>query len=127
MPQTEVRAFRDADAEGAIPVSDWLTELETSEPKAYQKCLGRILDLAERGNQLRRPHADFLRDGIYELFVTFRGNIHHRILYFFCGQHVVALFDGVTKEDEVPPREIDIAIERKKLVLKNPNRYTADF
>jgi hypothetical protein len=34
------------------------------------------------GHELRRPEADFLRDGIYELRASL-GGVHHRILYFF--------------------------------------------
>ena len=61
MPATEVRAFRDGD--GTVPVQDWLNELEDREPKAHAKCLARILELADKGNDMRRPHADYLRDG----------------------------------------------------------------
>jgi hypothetical protein len=59
MPQTEVRAFRELD--GSVPVQDWLDELETSDPKAYAKCLARIFELSESGNEMRRPHSDYLR------------------------------------------------------------------
>jgi hypothetical protein len=38
--------------------------------------------LREMGHELRRPEADFLRDGVYELRVSLQG-VHHRILYFF--------------------------------------------
>lgn len=62
MPQTEVRAFRKSD--GSIPVKDWLDDLEQAEPKTYAKCLARILELEESGNEIRRPHADYLRDNI---------------------------------------------------------------
>ncbi|MGO9257708.1 MAG: type II toxin-antitoxin system RelE/ParE family toxin [Bryobacteraceae bacterium] len=37
------------------------------------------------GRELRRPEADFLRDGIYELRVSLRG-VHFRILYFSTGR-----------------------------------------
>ena len=38
----------------------------------------------EKGHELRRPEADFLRDGIYELHISL-GGVHQRILYFFHG------------------------------------------
>jgi hypothetical protein len=41
--------------------------LKKGERKAWAKCRERIRRLAELGYELRRPHADFLRDGIYEL------------------------------------------------------------
>ena len=46
------------------------------------------------GHELRRPEADFLRDGIYEL------------LYFFHGQNVAVLAHGLTKEAEAPEQLI---------------------
>src|SRR5687768_1089314 len=111
MPLTEVRFFREAD--GEVPLKDWLDELEEREPKAYRKCLERILHLAEHGNALRRPMADILRDGIYELRVRV-GEVHYRILYFFSGSNVVALSHGLTKQKKVPEGDIDLAVKRKK-------------
>jgi len=124
MPATEVRAFREAS--GTVPVQDWLGELEDREPKAYAKCLARILELADKGNQMRRPHADYLCEGIYELRATL-GKDQYRLLYFFFGTNVVAVSHGITKEKEVPSEEIELAISRKNLVMASPDRYTADF
>ena len=38
------------------------------------------------------------------------------MLYFFVGRAVVVLSHGLTKERDVPPREINRAMERKKKV-----------
>jgi hypothetical protein len=62
MPQAEIRVFRDDGGES--PLLQWLDKLRLREPKAYVKCLARILDLSRAGSELRRPHADYLRDGI---------------------------------------------------------------
>jgi phage-related protein len=75
------------------------------------------------GHELRRPEADFLRDGIYELRVSHRG-VHHRILYFFHGAIAAVVSHGLVKERVVPPREIDRALERKKRFEANPPRHT---
>ena len=107
-------------------MQDWLGELEDREPKAYAKCLARILELADKGNQMRRPHADYLCEGIYELRATL-GKDQYRLLYFFFGTNVVAVSHGITKEKEVPSEEIELAISRKNLVMASPDRYTADF
>jgi len=72
---------------------------------------------------LRRPEADFLRDGIYELRVSHRG-VHHRILYFFHGAIAAVVSHGLVKERAVAPREINRAIERKKRFEANPPRHT---
>ena len=124
MPTTEVRAFQDHN--GTVPVQEWLDDLETAEPKAYVKCLARILELTERGNEMRRPHADYLRDAIYELRATL-GAKQYRLLYFFFGKHAVALSHGITKKSKVPSADIEAAIERMTLVKKSSEKYTADF
>ena len=75
------------------------------------------------GHELRRPEADFLRDGIYELRASRRG-VHYRILYFFHGAMAAVVSHGVVKEGAVPPNEIDRAIERKRRFEANPARHT---
>jgi hypothetical protein len=49
------------------------------------------------------------------------------MLYFFYGQNAIAISHGITKEDVVPPKEIDIAIERMNLVKKSYKKYTVDI
>jgi phage-related protein len=75
------------------------------------------------GHELRRPEADFLRDGIYELRVSL-GGVHHRILYFFHGAMASVVSHGLVKERLVPPKEIDRAIERKKRFEQDPSKHT---
>src|SRR5437773_8621529 len=65
MPLTTIRVYRDR--KGDVPLKEWLDSLEEAEPRAYRKCLQRIVLLADKGSDLRRPHADKLRDGICEL------------------------------------------------------------
>jgi len=124
MPATEVRAFRDD--RGRVPLQAWLDDLEQSEPRAYEKCLALVLELENKGSQLRRPASDNLRDGIRELR-TRVGNVQYRMLYFFCGKNIACISHGLTKEDVVPPKDIDQAVKRKELVSKDVDKYTADF
>jgi phage-related protein len=105
---------------------DWLAELEAREPDIYAKCLAFVLLLRDSGFHLRRPIADILRDGIYELRVK-NGRPNYRILYFFCGQNEACISHGITKESEVPDQEIDLAIERKKLVQSDKNKYSLQW
>ena len=81
--------------------------------------------MRELGHELRRPEADFLRDGIYELRVSLLG-VHHRILYFFHGNAAAVVSHGLVKERVVPPKEIDRAIARKKRFEANPSRHTLE-
>ena len=117
MPPTELLVFREAN--GRIPLVDWLDLLPA---KARAKCLNYMRLLATSGHELRRPAADFLRDGIYELRASY-GSLQYRILYFFHGRNTVVLSHGITKSQKVPAQEIERAIARKQLVLKDPSLY----
>lgn len=102
------------------PVLEWLMEL----PKKIQaKAEVRIERLAELGYQLRRPEADYLRDEIYELRWRFQ-SVNYRILYFFNDRSAVVLAHGLTKEKEVPSRDIDLAVQRKDQFKSDPDKYT---
>ena len=121
MPQTELIFYQDEN--GKVPVRDWLQELETKNIVAADKCIAKLELLSERGHELRRPHADILRDGIYELRVR-HGNVNYRILYFYHGQNVAILAHGLTKEAKVPKQDIERAIERKANFEKDAERYS---
>ncbi len=118
MPKTRVFLYRADD--GTVPLLEWLDSLPS---KAVAKCRVRIERLADLGHELRRPEADFLRDGIHELRVGFHGR-NLRILYFFHGKAVVVLSHGLVKEREVPPKEIHKALERKWRFEANPKEHT---
>ncbi len=124
MPQTIVRVFRDAS--GVVPLQDWFDELQASDLRAYRKCRARIIVLEQLGNELRRPLADLLRDGIRELRIRV-GTVNYRILYFFMGETIVCLSHGITKEGKVPDADIDMAVKRKKLVENDRERYTTEW
>jgi phage-related protein len=99
MPQTDVILYKDED--GAVPVLDWLKALQKSNRRAFAKCVARIRRLAELGHELRRPEADLLRDGIYELRAKY-SHVQYRVLYFFHGRTLAVLAHAVTKKDEFP-------------------------
>lgn len=80
--------------------------------KAQDKVYLRLERLRETGHELRRPEADFLRDGIHELRVSLRG-VQYRILYFFHGAIAAVISHGIVKERVVPPKEIDRAVEQE--------------
>jgi phage-related protein len=86
------------------------------------KCFVRIERLAECGHELRRPEADFLRNGIYELRAKHM-RVNYRMLYFFHEDRAV-LSHGLTKEGKVPDKEINLAIQRSIAFKKDPERHT---
>ncbi len=95
MPKTEVHFF--ANSDGSSLFLQWFDLL----PRDVQnKCTVRIERAAERGYELRRPEADLLRDGIYELRAS-REGIHYRMLYFLQAKSCNLM--GIIKESKVPP------------------------
>ena len=108
-----------AEENGSAPALEWLDKLP---PKVQNKFIVRMERLAECGSDLRRPEADVLRDGIYELRVR-NINVNYRILYFFNGPCAV-LSHGLTKTDNVPGADIDRAIVRREAFVREPQRHT---
>ena len=124
MPQTTLLVYRKSS--GVVELTAWLDDLERTEPKAYEACLNRILELERMGHEMRPPANRHLGEGIYELRAK-RGRVHYRVLYFFCGQNIVCMTHGFTKEGEVPPIEIDRAKNCSELVKGNRDRYTEEW
>jgi phage-related protein len=117
-PRTNVVFYREDD--GTVPLLEWL---DTLSRKAKAKCRIRIDRLKELGYELRRPEADFLRNGIYELRMHLHG-INYRMLYFFYGTTACVVSHGLVKEREVPHREINRALERKSKFEASPGRHS---
>jgi phage-related protein len=121
VPKTHVAFYQEAD--GQSPVVDWLRELMQTNEKAWSHCRARIELLAQLGHELRRPAADYLRDGIYELRAK-QGHVQYRILYFFHDRQVAILTHSLRKEEKIPDVDIERAIKRKRLFASNPRKYT---
>lgn len=124
MPETTGYFYQE---NGVAPVKEWLQELLRRDRKGFAKCAARLQELFQYGHELRRPAADFLRDGIYELRAK-NGHVQYRILYFFHGRNVVILANALIKEGSaVPPVEIERAIRRKCEFLKAPTKHVFEM
>ena len=121
MPQTHVVLFRDAD--GTVPILDWFDGLPI---KVVAKCQARLVRLRALGFELRRPEADLLRDGIYELRVGHQG-INSACCTFFTETSRPSFLTDSPKERVVPPMEIDRAIRRRRQYLASPARHTQEM
>lgn len=121
MPRTEVILFKEEDA--SVPTVRWL-ESVPAKPRA--KCIAALTRLEQLGHELRRPEADYLRDGIHELRVRFQ-SVNYRMLYFFHGRTAAIVSHGCTKEREVPEREINAAVRRKERYVKAPRKHGERF
>src|SRR3989338_4728814 len=109
--------FREGEA---CPAREWFRSLAT---KASAKGGGRLERLAQLGHEMKRPEADYLEEGIYELRWRFQ-SVNYRMLYFFHGRDTVVLSHGFAKEDRIPPKEIDLALRRKAAFMRDPDGHT---
>ncbi|MCY4552918.1 MAG: type II toxin-antitoxin system RelE/ParE family toxin [Candidatus Poribacteria bacterium] len=109
---------------GRVPIEKWLTDLPR---RHYAKCLSSIRRLRQLGNLLRHPHAHALGDGICELRPRY-GRVRYRILYFWHSEGTVVISHGfVKKTAAVPQREIQRALDRKRLFEQNPDLHTQEM
>jgi phage-related protein len=120
VPRTRVVIY--CEEGGSAPFVPWLLSLPKN---AQDKVRLRVERLRELGHELRRPEADYLRDGVYELRASV-GGVHCRVLYFFHGRVAAILAHGIVKEREVPNREIDLAIQRKRQFQADPDKHTLE-
>ncbi len=122
MPETQVVFYQEKD--GDVPVLEWLKQLVKENRKGYANYVARIGQLATSGYELRRPAADYLQDGLYELRAK-HIRVQYRILYFFSGQNVAILAHAITKEEAaVPVIDLQRALQRKRLFEENPEAHT---
>lgn len=92
---------------GRCPLQEFLDSL--SPKKDLPFIMNAMNQLQELGNNLRRPHADLLEDGIYELRVKTQ-NGQFRFLYFFFNREKIIFTHGIKKKTKkVPPKEIELA------------------
>lgn len=119
MPRTELIIFSEAD--GTAPLVVWLDGLQE---KAREKCFVRLERLEEMGHELRRPEAENLGEGIYELRVKHQG-VNYRMLYFFHGRTVVIVTQGFSKQQAaVPSGEIRLALKRRRAFEADPAQHS---
>ena len=94
------------DKNGYKPVKEFIHSLIQKEQAKVYAC---IRELKKQGNNLRRPMADYLEDGIYELRPK-----DNRIFYFFylCDR---AIFVHAIKKHvkKVPDNDLRLCIKRK--------------
>ena len=120
MPQTKLLFYKEAD--GSVPVKQWLDELLRTDRNAFANCVERMQRLATLDHELRRPHADLLRDDVFELRAR-HGNINYRVLYFFHGKDIAVLAHWLTINGKVPDADIERAVRRKNALEQDPAKH----
>jgi phage-related protein len=102
----------------------WFDQLSE---QAKIRCRARLQQLAQQGYLLRRPAADFLQSGIYQLRAK-AGRVQYRMLYFFHGTEVVVVSHRIVKKDAaVPLIEIERAIWRRRSFEAHPELHAFEL
>ncbi|MDD5085994.1 MAG: type II toxin-antitoxin system RelE/ParE family toxin [Candidatus Omnitrophica bacterium] len=95
------------DHRGSAPVVEFLDSLPKAEAA---KCLAYIQELKIQGYNLRRPLADYIGDGIYELRPK-----NNRIFYFFFMKNNVVLIHAIKKKtNEILEEDKRLCVKRKR-------------
>lgn len=119
MPRVRIVLYRDKG--GGVPFLDWFGSLPPRARAKLRVLLGR---LAELGHELRRPAAEYLGEGLYELRVK-ELRVNYRVLYFFHQRWTAVLSHGLAKQTSaVPEREIQLALRRKLAFEADPEHHT---
>jgi hypothetical protein len=120
-PAAPLRVVFYKEDDGTTPLLAWLDGLKPA--GAVVKCRVGIELLRAQGNQLRRPFADSLRDGIHELR-TMLGRVRFRLLSFF-HERMIVLTHGFTKQQaQVPDEETDRASAFRARFRADPDGHT---
>lgn len=99
------------DDKGNNPVKEVIASLPIKE---RAKVFAYITELKIQGHNLRRPMADYLGNGIYELRPK-----ANRIFYFFFLKHNVVLLHAIRKKtNKIPSADLELCVRRKQLTEK---------
>ena len=94
------------DEDGCKPVKEFIDSLTDKE---QAKVYAYITELKNQGNNLRRPMADYLRDGIHELRPR-----DNRIFYFFYLRDRAVLVHAIKKHvKKIPEYDLKLCIKRR--------------
>ena len=98
------------DERGNNPVKEFIDSLPSKE---QTKVLAYMVELLHCGHQLRRPMADYLGEGIYELRPK-----NNRIFYFFFMRRNSAVMVHAMKKktNKIPEEDLRLCLKRKNQV-----------
>ena len=105
---TDIEYYKFED--GTNPIDPFLDGLN---PKMRAKVFRTMELLEEFGAELRMPHSEYLKDGIFELRVKLGSDIERVLYFFFTGKKAVLTNGFTRKQQKTPAKEIEIAKIRK--------------
>ena|SRR3989338_2327492 len=98
------------------PVKEFINSLPVQE---RAKVFAYISELKAQGHNLRRPMADYLGRGIYEL----RPHSHRLFYFFYLKDNVVIVHAMRKKTNKIPESDIKLCLKRKEK-LESTNAHS---
>src|SRR5687768_1542385 len=94
------------------PVREWLLELSEDD----RRIIGKHVQKVEFGWPIGMPYCRPLGSGLWEVRSDLGSNRIGRVIFSIAGDEMVLLHGFVKKARKTPPREIDLALKRKREV-----------
>lgn len=94
-------------------VQDWINNMPVSIRAAYARLTHLLIDI---GMDLRLPHSRAMGGGLFELRLKGREGIARVFYCVLVGKRIVMLHGFIKKTQEIPHKELEIAIRRMKKV-----------
>ncbi len=94
-------------------------ELDSWPPGLRARYRALVLRMIEYGPNLGMPHTRALSGGLYEVRAKAAEGIGRALYCTLVGQRIVILHGFVKKSNKAPARELDLARDRMKQVLRH--------
>lgn len=97
-------------ASGRRPVREWLLELSRDD----RRIIGRDIQKVEFGWPIGMPYCRSLGHGLWEVRSDLTGGRIARVIFCIVGGEMVLLHGFEKKTQKTPPRDIELALKRKR-------------
>ena len=95
---------------GAEPVREWLLSLDDAE----RKSIGADIRTVEYGWPIGMPTCRSLQNGLWEVRSDLESHRISRVIFCIVESRMVLLHGFIKKTQKTPPKDIDLALTRKK-------------
>jgi phage-related protein len=101
-------------AAGAKPVREWLLELA----RADRRVVGKDIQKAEFGWPIGMPYCRGLGNGLWEVRSDLPGGRIARLIFSIVGGEMILLHGFEKKSQKTPTHDIELALKRRREILK---------
>lgn len=105
-----------AEINDKVPMIEFMESLSFKERAKIFAYIDRLVELKSNGIQPKQNLSKHLRDGIFELRVSFENRISRSLYFYESKQQVIFTHGFVKKEQKTPKDEIEKAISIRKVL-----------